>query len=62
MLGEQDIRRMGALSKIAPYVYMNILVASLALAGTPFLAGFYSKDLIIEIANTKFIAASQCIY
>jgi len=62
MIGEQDIRRMGALSKITPYVYMNILVASLALAGTPFLAGFYSKDFIIEIANTKFLAASQCVY
>jgi NADH:ubiquinone oxidoreductase subunit 5 (subunit L)/multisubunit Na+/H+ antiporter MnhA subunit len=52
--GEQDIRKMGALAKLTPYVYMSMLVASLALAGFPFLAGFYSKDFIIEAANNKF--------
>lgn len=54
LIGEQDIRRMGALAKITPYVYINMLLASLALSGFPFLAGFYSKDFIIETANTKF--------
>jgi len=54
LAGEQDIRRMGGLSKLVPFVYTCMLVASLALAGFPFLSGFYSKDFVIEAANTKF--------
>jgi NADH-ubiquinone oxidoreductase chain 5 len=51
---EQDIRRMGGLGTLASFIYINILIASLALAGFPFLAGFYSKDIIIEASNSKF--------
>ena len=54
MGGEQDIRKMGGLATLTPYIYIQIVIASLALAGFPFLAGYYSKDLIIESANTKF--------
>jgi len=54
MSNEQDIRRMGGLAKLTPFVYINVIIASLALAGFPFLAGFYSKDVIIESANTQF--------
>nr|YP_010713875.1 NADH dehydrogenase subunit 5 [Glyphocrangon regalis]WDD39095.1 NADH dehydrogenase subunit 5 [Glyphocrangon regalis] len=46
----QDIRIMGALVNFMPLSVMSINLANLALCGTPFLAGFYSKDLILEIA------------
>lgn len=62
MLGEQDVRKMGGLAKLAPFIYISVLVASLALAGFPFLAGFYSKDFIIESALTKFWISGQILY
>nr|YP_009727751.1 NADH dehydrogenase subunit 5 [Rhinoestrus usbekistanicus]QHX99778.1 NADH dehydrogenase subunit 5 [Rhinoestrus usbekistanicus] len=45
----QDIRLMGGLSKLMPFSISCFNVANLALCGMPFLAGFYSKDLILEI-------------
>lgn len=62
MSNEQDIRKMGGLAKLSPFVYINMLLASLALAGFPFLAGFYSKDFIIESANTKFWLNGSILY
>src|SRR5215470_6422764 len=44
---EQDMRRMGALRKKIPWTYGTMLVGTLAIAGTPFLAGFFSKDEIL---------------
>nr|YP_004940483.1 NADH dehydrogenase subunit 5 [Cubaia aphrodite]AER54533.1 NADH dehydrogenase subunit 5 [Cubaia aphrodite] len=55
LLDEQDMRRMGALQKITPFSALSILIGSLSLMGLPFLTGFYSKDLILELAKDKQI-------
>ena len=62
MSGEQDMRRLGGLSKLLPFTYSMMLIGSLALAGFPFLSGFYSKDLILEIAYSKYMAPGYFAY
>jgi len=47
MGGEQDMRKMGGLSKKIKYTYWTMLIATLAIAGIPPLAGFFSKDAIL---------------
>nr|AER54574.1 NADH dehydrogenase subunit 5 [Laomedea flexuosa]AER54614.1 NADH dehydrogenase subunit 5 [Obelia longissima] len=46
---EQDFRKMGSMNSITPFTYTCIVIGSVSLMGLPFLTGFYSKDLIIEL-------------
>nr|YP_010968433.1 NADH dehydrogenase subunit 5 [Monoserius pennarius]WNO18772.1 NADH dehydrogenase subunit 5 [Monoserius pennarius] len=46
---EQDLRKLGSISYLTPITYISIIIGSFSLMGLPFLTGFYSKDLIIEL-------------
>ncbi len=59
---EQDMRRFGALIKLLPFTSIMLIIGSLALMGFPFLTGYYSKDLILELAFTKYTIEGTFAY
>lgn len=59
---QQDIRYMGGFLPFLPFIYSVFLIGSLSLAGFPFLTGFYSKDLILEFAFSKFTLSSYFVF
>jgi len=59
---QQDFRRFGGLVKLLPLTYTVILIASLSLAAFPWLSGYYSKDLIIELAFGSYSSLGFLVY
>jgi NADH-quinone oxidoreductase subunit L len=59
---DQDMRNMGGLRKYMPITWITSLVGALALVGTPFFSGFYSKDSIIDAVKLSHLPGSGFAY
>lgn len=49
IINRQDIRLFGNLNEVTPFIIIRFFISNMALCGVPFISGFYSKDLIIEL-------------
>ena len=62
MSDSQDLRRLGGLVNFMPFTYTAMLIGSLSLMAFPFLTGFYSKDLILEVALGQYQVSGNAAY
>lgn len=59
---EQDMRKMGNALVFLPFTYLVMLIGSIAILGLPFLSGFYSKDLLLELSFVRLTIDSFFVY
>ena len=59
---QQDQRRLGGLLAFLPFTYTAILIGSLSLMAIPFMTGFYSKDIILELAYSQYLFKGTIAY
>jgi NADH-ubiquinone oxidoreductase chain 5 len=61
-MDEQDLRKMGQLRETIPFTLICFFIGSFAIMGVPFLTGFYSKDLILEFAYSRYLINANFVF